>query len=241
MVLFDALSLNGPAWFLSAYIFFILVFPLLLLILKKNRYIFLSIIFFIFINIVYIYKLMYPVIEDKLIIERFILYFPICKMPTFMLGMFLGGGVLERKLSKKYTNFFSNYIIIYFIIIIFNKKIFLLSYYNMINEYIYFNIVFIPLLLLLSQDTGYLHKIFKKNIFKILGDISFIIYIIHIPWLVMYNNYLEELNILESINENFKFLIYFFSLIFIISPFFLLINNLIYKNMVCFYKKLIKY
>lgn len=237
---FHALSLNGPTWFLSAYIFFILVFPLLLLVLKKSRYIFIGIIFFIFTNIYYIYKLMYPVIENKLIINRFILYFPISKITTFMLGMFLGYLILKYKLSKKYTKFFSNYIIIYFIFIIFNKKIFLLSDYSMINEYIYFNIVFIPLLLLLSQDTGYLHKIFQKNIFKIFGDISFVIYIIHIPWLIMYSKYFEALNIWGTINENFKFFIYFFILIFIVSPLFLLINNLIYKKIFYFYKKLIK-
>jgi Predicted acyltransferases len=94
-----------------------------------------------------------------------------------------------------------------------------------------YSIFFVPLLLLLSYNTGYITRIFSKKIFGFLGEISYCIYILQVPVFYYGRHVFSELHIhnLYIIFYASLFALLIFAIIsylFIETPLRLLINKI---------------
>lgn len=195
----DALVYNGPTWYLSVYLFSIITFKIFLKILKKSTFIFIILIIFNILNIFYFYQIFYEqLLKNKILIDRFILYFPLSKLPFFLIGMLL------YKLTKNIKKSdFSYAIIIYLFFIYKNNYIIKYTNFKLLNEYVYFILVFLPLIFFLEKDEGFFSKITSNKYLNKISELSIYIYIFHIPMLLVYAYFFGR-----SINHDFYFFRY---------------------------------
>ena len=181
-----ALDYNAAAWYLSALTFLYLLFPILLKLYKKSEKTMIIFSIIILIYGYYIHILFLPLINNEIMHQLFN-YFPLVHIGSFMMGISLCRISMKLKKRKVYS-----YLAIIYII-------FLTYFMNNIPTglpYIgnYITATFIPLIIFLSNDTGFFSKVLDNKLFIFLGSISYSIYIFHIPVQNGFSKFFPELN-----------------------------------------------
>ncbi len=235
-----AYYLNPPGWFISTLFILYLLFPLILLLLKKikpnkKKFIFLCITIWIIIltiatnllNNSSFYK------AGETISHHLIYYFPLIHISSFLLGI-SGGYFIINSRYKKINGIYS-YLLLFFIsfLIIFLiqfevniEKIFKIKFPFGGNFY---SVLFLALILTTYISSNRLLNLVSNKYFKKLGEISLEIYIFQLPIYIIFKH------LFKSYFENFNNLYLFFIYLIILILFSLLINkyhtNLIIKKL----------
>ncbi len=181
------LNINYPSWSLSVEAFFYLCFPFifnLFFLNQKNliNYILLAIFFF------------QGIISSVLLYFNINYYFsPLTHMSTFISGVWLGFIYSKYKKNfQKYSFYISVTAITALLYIIneFNHNLFLSKYYN------YGILTPLHMLIILSVITNkFLTRIFSLKPLQYLGEISYSIYILHIPISLIIYGYTKQISV----------------------------------------------
>ncbi len=228
--------LNPPGWFISTLFFMYLLFPLILLLLKKikpNKINFISLCIVIWVIILtfitnllndsYFYK------AGKTTSHHLIYYFPLTHLSSFLLGISGGYFVVNSKI-KKVEGIYSYFLIslISFLIIfliqfeINIEKIFKIKFPFGGNFY---SFLFLILIFIFFISSNRLLKFFSNKYFKKLGKISLEIYIFQLPIYIIIRHLFKSF--FGNYNKLYLFFIYLTILIF-----FSLLVNKYYTNLI---------
>ena len=194
-----AMVLNFPGWSISVEFLFYLLFPFLYnyLYSKKNKSIWVITILIwivtqIFSNL-YMKSGFYkgPHTES----HDFITYFPLLHINEFLIGN-LAGLFFIKNYKQKDFDFSISLIFIGILLCL----IFVPLYFH--NGLM--GVLFIPLILLISRNNGLLTKVFSLKPLEYLGEISYAIYITHIPVLyilrqLVWKKYIFDIDVLFGI------------------------------------------
>lgn len=203
-----AMSFNTPGWSLSVELFFYLIFPFLFNLLikfKNSLFIIFSIIFWLLSQIVFNLLLktsFYTGYPSKSF--DFIFCFPVLHLNEFLIGILTAIIYMKFFKNKKYKN--DLLIILLFILLYFLLKVTFLNFHNGLLE-----VIFIPFILLLSTNRGFISCVFKNKISIFLGEISYSVYILQFPV------YLTTKYLLWYINVTDKTLIFYFTVLNLIT------------------------
>jgi peptidoglycan/LPS O-acetylase OafA/YrhL len=174
-----ALTINYPGWSLSVELFFYISFPFLLNFIYQKftlKIISIWIILFWLISQV----IFYLIVETDLIAisiysAKDLNYNPLMHFNEFLIGN-LAGLYFIYELKEKRKNYFVHILFSLIVLLLLLKFPVGLNYHNG-----FLTLIFVPFILFLSLSTDKLTKLFSKNIFVFLGEISFGIYILQKP------------------------------------------------------------
>lgn len=217
-----ALSFNTPGWSLSVEFFFYALFPFLFNFIYKKKEHLLKIgiaIVLIWIGSQYLFTKLgtssfYEGFPSKS--HDIIHYFPLMHLSEFLMGN-LAGLLFINKLSDKRKNY--DLIVLMLVVMLFYALKFPHGY-NFHNGLL--GIIFVPLIIFISLNTGIITKIFKIKPLVFLGEISFGIYILQLPIWFFANMYFDKQAIADPTT---RFYLYVISLIVISSISYLLIET----------------
>ncbi|MFC5684416.1 acyltransferase family protein [Flavobacterium sp. MAHUQ-51] len=176
-----AMLYNFPGWSLSVEMFFYMIFPLVYNYgyrFKRKFKITVVLIFIVwlfsqFVLHYFLHNGFYQ--STNIVSHQLLFYFPLMHLNEFLVGNLAGLFFLKNK-----DKFNKNYDLL--IIAIFTLLIFVLKYPIGLN---YHNgvlvLLFVPLILLLSFNTGMITTIFKNKFLVFLGEVSYGIYILQLP------------------------------------------------------------
>lgn len=197
-----AMTLNFPSWSLSVEMLFYVSFPFLFNKFYKNHH-GLSIAFATFLWLVsqaVLHLLYTPLFFEPPLLTNlgFINYFPLTHLNQFVLGNLTGLIFLKIRHRSQSHDF---KILAVLLLIVLTLK------YN--NHWLVHNgllaILFAPLILLISLNTGWLSQLFDNRFCIFLGEISYGIYILQVPvFLILYNCFIKDLGV--SGNVQFYFM-----------------------------------
>ncbi|WP_312767477.1 acyltransferase [Epilithonimonas sp.] len=194
---------NAPAWSISDEMFFYLIFPFIILLLDKLKW--MKAIFYIFIPLI----LIPGIILIPKNYQKAIFYVnPVIRSLDFILGILL----YTLFKNKKFTDYFSTFkrasileilsLLVFFIFFIFH---------NFLNRGFRFSIYYwIPMCVIIytfAQNKGFLSKLLSNKTLVFLGEISFGFYMVHYL-VITFGNVLRD-KYFVNINEIVLCSIYF--------------------------------
>lgn len=185
-----ALSFNPLGWTLSVEIFFYALFPFLYNFIYskiKFKWLAVGIVGFWLISQIIFQMLFnssfYPGYPSNA--HDFIYYFPLFHLSQFLLGNVVGWMVL-KKFSLKERNYDIPILLCAVLLFFILKYPFGFNYHNGLMA-----VVFVPFLLFLAANTGFITKLFNTKPLMFLGEISYGIYILQFPMYLLVDGVLK--------------------------------------------------
>lgn len=217
-----ALSFNFPAWSLSVEVLFYAIFPFVFNEVYKKmalkRISIAIVLFWIFTQVVTNVLFQYFGESDSVYAKDFILYNPLLHLHQFLVGN-LAGLLFIKYLNEKKRNY--DLLILVFAVLV----ILALKFPFGLNLHSASALLFVPLILLISLNTGVITQLFQKKLFVFLGEISFGVYILQYPVCFFISNYrikkylhIEDLNVSLLIRVGILILISSITYIYIEKP-----------------------
>lgn len=175
-----ALSINYPGWSISVEMFFYLSFPFLFNKIYKfinyKKLLILSVLFWVITQFIFNYvTISNPFLKFGDRLFNLMYYFPLMHLNQFILGNITGLIFLKYYKNTKINNDWQILLFLILCILAFN-------YNNLLNPHNgLYSIMFIPFILMLSINNGWIAKIFSNKYLEFAGEISFGIYILQVP------------------------------------------------------------
>ncbi|WMI69844.1 acyltransferase [Mangrovimonas sp. YM274] len=215
-----ALAFNVPAWSLSVEVFFYALFPFFFNSfyngnkLSKN-YILIIISFWVLSQILLHLYMMTDFFEkfaSTRVLHEFFHFFPLMHLNEFLIGN-LAGFFFKQNLKTWKKDYDKLILINLILLLVFLKYVHVFNYHNGLLL-----ILFLPLVLLISLNSGKITSIFNKPSLIFLGEISYGIYILQLPI------YIITFKVFKVLNLNNPTLHFYFYLILLI-----VLSSLSYK------------
>lgn len=214
----DVLILNFPGWSISVEFLFYFLFPLLYnyFYSKGNKSIWIGTILLwlitqVFSNL-YVNSVFYQ--GPHTVSHEFISYFPLLHLNEFLIGNLAGLFFVKNFKERK----FDLSIILIFVAILLSLIYIPLNFHNGLMA-----VFFIPLIYLISCNNGWMTRIFSLKPMEYLGEISYAIYIVHIPVLYLLRKVLWET--VGFLKTDTIFLIYILTLMIVSMVFYQFIEK----------------